>query len=39
MSCYLCAPDDPDADEEACAECDAEFWRNPVFIVLDDGDL
>lgn len=33
--CYLCAPDDPTADEEACAACDAEFWRNPVFVYVE----
>lgn len=37
-TCYLGHPDDPTADEEACAACDREFWANPVFIPLDDGD-
>ena len=38
MACYLCAPDDPTADEEACTDCDREFWLNPVFIIVDEAD-
>lgn len=34
--CYVCAPDDPHADEEACADCDREFWENPAVLVLDE---
>lgn len=37
--CYICRPDDPSADEEACAECDREFWANPMFMVLDEEDF
>jgi hypothetical protein len=33
-TCYLGDPVDPTRDEEACAACDAEFWRDPVFIYL-----
>lgn len=36
MGCYLCAPDDPDADEEACDACDRDFWENPVYVIVDD---
>ena len=35
-TCYLGDPDDPTRDEEACAACDAEFWRDPVFIYLGE---
>lgn len=37
-TCYLGHPDDPSADEEACAACDAEFWENPVYFILEDDD-
>jgi hypothetical protein len=33
-TCYLGWPDDPDADQEACAACDRAYWRDPVFIDL-----
>ena len=36
-TCYLGHPDDPTADEEACAACDEAFWSNPVFILVEDG--
>jgi hypothetical protein len=36
--CYLNHPDDPTADQEACARCDYEFWQNPVFIIIDERD-
>jgi cytochrome c5 len=42
MTCYLCQPgpnphapgtDEHDAWEEACADCDARYWTDPVFIL------
>lgn len=36
-TCYLGHPDDPTADEEACAACDRAFWSDPVFIYIKDG--
>lgn len=35
-TCYLGDPTDPTRDPEACGPCDAAFWRNPVFILVDD---
>ena len=43
MTCYLCAPDEYPTDDdaldawnEACAECDANYWKHPVAIYLHD---
>lgn len=39
-TCYLGHPDDPTADEEACAACEESFWNDPVFMLVDnDGDV
>ena len=37
-TCYLNHPDDPNADEEACAACDRAFWIDPVFALIVDGE-
>ncbi len=37
-TCYLGWPDDPDADQEACAACDRRYWEDPVAIDVG-GDL
>lgn len=37
-TCYLNHPDDPTADEEACAACDRAFWADPVFALIVDGE-
>lgn len=34
-TCYLGNPELPDADEEACASCEAAFWDDPVFIYIE----
>jgi hypothetical protein len=26
MTCYLCDPTNPEADEEGCAKCEQEYW-------------
>lgn len=37
MACYLCS-DELDAASEACADCDAEFWADPVYVLEEpDG--
>lgn len=36
--CYLCRPDDPNAAEEACNDCDREFWKNPVAIYIGEDE-
>lgn len=36
-TCYLGNPELSDADEEACASCDAAFWADPVFRLSEDG--
>lgn len=33
--CYICQPDNPNADEEGCAACDAAFFANPVYMVVE----
>lgn len=43
MGCYLCEdlslrpddPDDADAWNEACVDCDQTFWENPVYRLPD----
>ena len=45
MTCYLCAPDEYPTDDddaldawnEACSECDARYWSDPVFIIVDQA--
>ncbi len=44
MGCYLCEPDEYptgdalDAWNEACGECDARYWNDPVYIYIPEGD-
>jgi hypothetical protein len=40
VACYLCTDDlfGAEYDDEACAECDAAFWSDPVFIIIPDED-
>jgi hypothetical protein len=32
--CYICQPDNPNADEEGCSACEVEFWRAALNLAL-----
>lgn len=34
VGCFICRPEDPNASEEGCRACDAEYWSNPVPIPM-----
>lgn len=38
--CYICRPDDPNAAEEGCQDCDREFWEyaSHIAVALCDHD-
>jgi hypothetical protein len=34
--CYICQPDNPDAAEEGCGRCDADFLAHAIAVVAAD---